>query len=660
MELNLAGGGWELTGWRPQAWKLARSSETGFGLEGELGPVAATLPGTVQAALLAAGLVDDWARGFGSRALEWVEHRHWAFSKEVDVAPLRGERPGGGLVFEAESLDYSGWLLVNGRVAGTFAGPLLPVRIDLTAWIAADAERVCLTLVFDVPPEVDGQIGYTSRTRHFKPRYSYSWDWCPRFVPIGATGRLRLLDQSAARVDLLGLRAELAADGAHGHLHGQLAVDAAVPDGAWTLAVTVSGPDGQLVARTSVALQCGVTGWQLNLGPVARWWPIGMGEQVLYGVQLEVVDAAGRIVRQWQRQVGFKTVEWRANPGAPSDARPWLCVVNGRELFLQGVNWTPVRLGYQDTTAAEYQRLIDLYAAMGCNLLRVWGGAGLESDTFYALCDRAGLLVWQEFPLSSSGLDNRPPAEPAVIQALCVVARHYVQSRQHHAALLLWCGGNELQTGEEGGPRHLNRPCDEGDPCLAALGQVVAALDPGRRFVPTSPSGPVFAASPQNFGRGMHHHVHGPWGFGELGGMPEWKAYWDGDDSTLRSEVGMPSANALDLLQAHAGDAPLWPPCTAIWQHSASWWTQHARLTGLFAELPPGDALAAYVAHTRQEQAEALAYAAAACKARFPRCGGFVIWMGHDCYPCPANTSIIDYWHRPKPAYFALQAVFSQ
>lgn len=31
------------------------------------------------------------------------------------------------------------------------------------------------------------------------------------------------------------------------------------------------------------------------------------------------------------------------------------------------------------------------------NALRVWGGGRYELDAFYALADRAGILVWQDF-----------------------------------------------------------------------------------------------------------------------------------------------------------------------------------------------------------------------------------------------------------------------
>jgi len=56
----------------------------------------------------------------------------------------------------------------------------------------------------------------------------------------------------------------------------------------------------------------------------------------------------------------------------------------------------------------------------------------------------------------------------------------------------------------------------------------------------------------------------------------------------------------------------------------------------------------------------ALSLAASACMSRFPRCGGFIVWMGHDCFPCTANTSIVDLNGQPKPAAIALGKIFRQ
>jgi beta-mannosidase len=414
---------------------------------------------------------------------------------------------------------------------------------------------------------------------------------------------------------------------------------------------------GKIVACHRRRLKPGRHALKLAVDAPELWWPAGEGSPALYEVRVDAA-VAGRVVATWTREVGFKHVTWRPNAGAPAGALPWICVVNHRPVFLQGVNWTPARLDYLEARSAEVRGLVAQYRKIGCNLLRVWGGAGLETTEFYAACDRAGLMVWQEFPLSSSGMDSCPPEDVAFVAEAAAIARHFVRARQHHASLLLWCGGNELHRTVDGTPGGARRPLEASHPVLAALTRVVAREDPGRRFLPTSPFGPRFGAMRDEFGRGLHHAVHGPWGLDGFAGMAEWKSYWQDDDALFRSEVGVAGACEAGLIARFAGNEPLWPPTNAYWQHTAAWWAQWERLRRRIGAAPAAEALPRYVALTQREQAEHLALAARLTKARFPACGGFLVWMGHDAFPCPANTSLIDFERKLKPAAHALAAVF--
>jgi beta-mannosidase len=395
----------------------------------------------------------------------------------------------------------------------------------------------------------------------------------------------------------------------------------------------------------------------LRIATPEPWWPNGHGDQVLYDLVVETAGPGGRPEPCLATKIGFKQVRWLPCEGAPVGARPLLCEVNGRPVFLQGVNWTPPRLDYASVRKKTYDRLVGLYQRMGCTLLRVWGGAYLERGWFYEACDRAGLLVWQEFPLSSSGVENDAPREPQVIRNLCCIARDYVRRRSHHASLLLWCGGNELQEKPvPGGPAPVS--LDERHPALAALAQVVDQEDPGRRFLPTSPSGPVFYAAREEMGRGTLHHVHGPW---DRASTDEaWEDYCRHDDALFRSETGVAGAQSLVLFDRYAGSAGGWPVSAAHpwWRHASSWWAQEGLFDRELQGLKGRRALARFISLSQARQARFLAAIARSCAARFPRCGGFLVWMGHDCFPCPANTSVIDFDLKPKPAYHALRRVF--
>ncbi|MBN1284341.1 MAG: hypothetical protein JXB47_02985, partial [Anaerolineae bacterium] len=423
-------------------------------------------------------------------------------------------------------------------------------------------------------------------------------------------------------------------------------------------ALRVSLHDGAAVIREATldapALRLGLAWRGLEVAP---WYPNGKGEQPLYTLNVVLYDADGAEIDRATRRVGFKHVEWQPCEGAPPGADPWLCVVNGAPVFLQGVNWTPVRPNFADVTEANCRQRLETYKALGVNILRVWGGAVLEKAWFYDACDELGLMVWQEFPLSSSGTDNYAPDDPQSIAELAAVARSYIARRQHHVSLLLWCGGNELMN-LPSPDNPFGRPLDLRHPMLRRFAEIVRAEDPARRFLPTSAQGPRFMANPLEFGQGVHWDVHGPWDVSGTIGL-EWDEYWRKDDALFRAETGAPGASPVDIIEQYKGDCDVMPASfeNPLWRRT-SWWIEWPHYIKEHGKEP--ESLAAYVAWSQQRQRDALATAVGACKARFPRCGGIILWMGHDCFPCTANTAILDFHGRPKPAAEGLSKIWRE
>ena len=265
-------------------------------------------------------------------------------------------------------------------------------------------------------------------------------------------------------------------------------------------------------------------------------------------------------------------------------------------------------------------------------------------------------MVWQEFPLSSSGIDNHPPSDEKSIEAMAGIVESYIARRQHHVSLIIWCGGNELQTDMDGAPGQ-GRPADETHPMLARMQNIAQREDPTRRFLTTSSSGPTFTAAEQSFGKGIHWDVHGPWkADGDLDG--DWARYWANDDALFRSEAGAPGASPVEIIRKSAGDLEAMPAdaANALWRRTSPWWIERHEAIRELGRAP--DSIEEYVDWSQARQTKALSIAVKACKDRFPRCGGIILWMGHDCYPCTANTSIVDVDGNPKPAAIVLKEIW--
>ena len=649
-EYNVSSLEWELWGYRPESWKLDFNFNELTGLKAEYINIPAKVPGSVQKALRDAGIIDDWNIGNNYISIEWIENRHWIFITKIPDEWINRES---NIILHCLGLDDNGVIMVNGKEAGKFNNTFIPYKFDITPFLKD--KNNTLAIVFECPPPYLGQIGYTSKIKDWKPRFYYGWDWIPRIVQIGVWDDiiLEVLDKESARIeevkvvteadknkDLgnLKISAELTSLALHGKVRIQLTKDTGEP------IVDETVPAAQL--REGKA-------WD-NL-KTKRWWPNGSGDQVLYKLICTLYDVDGNNRQVIERNVGFKNIEWLPCQGALPEADPWLCSVNNKPVFLQGVNWSPIRPNFADLTEYNYRKLIKTYKDMGVNVFRVWGGGFPEKEWFYNICDEMGIMLWQEFPLSSSGLDNYPPDTPDEIFVMSKISESYIKRLRHHVSLLLWCGGNELyEFGDIA-------PVNDKHPMIRCMKEIVKAEDPGRRFVTGSPSGPTIYGGLHNFGKGVSWDVHGPWTLPFTASdrtMNAVRNFWSLDDALIHSEVGVAGAMSAGMINKYRGEFSALPANmnNPLWRQ-VRWWIEWNDFLNDHNGKEPFS-LEEYVAWSQERQTTGLSIALQANKSRFPECGGFIIWMGHDSYPCPVNTSIIDFEGNLKPVAKKLSQIW--
>jgi len=610
-------------------------------------PVPVDVPGSVQKALLDAGLLPDWNIGLNARLCEWVENRHWIFETMI---PDDWMKAGRVCKLRCDGLDYNGVIRLNGEELYAFEGAWIPHVVDLTPQ-RRDSGNI-LQIIFETPPRWLGTPGWSTRITEWKARFNYTWDWIQRCVQIGIWDSVTLEVYDDAEIETLDVSTDLNIKSQKGSLR----VSGTAAGGETIRIRLVDGASSIRANEIAVdAFHAGGVAWT-DLD-IEAWWPNGDGEQRLYDLVIELLDGDGAALDRVERRIGFKHVEWTACEGAPEGADPWLCIVNGRPIFLRGINWSPIRPNFADVPEPAYRLRLEQYRDLNMNTLRTNGCGLQDKQCFYDLCDELGLLVWHDFPLSSSGLDNHPPEDKASITSMAEIVTSVVQRRRHHACLLCWCGGNELQMADDDSPG-IGKPLDGSHPMLRRMGEVVSELDPDRRFIATSPIGPHFTAGTSRFGKGVHWEVHGPW---KLEGSAEdfKREYWDRDDALFRSEIGAPGPSDAELTRRYKGDCDEMPASleNPLWRRTA-WWIEWDVFMDEQGREPA--TLEEYVEWGQKRQADALRMAAQACVDRFSKIGGMLIWHGHDCFPCTANTALLDFEGNPKPAALAVGEVFAR
>jgi beta-mannosidase len=101
-----------------------------------------------------------------------------------------------------------------------------------------------------------------------------------------------------------------------------------------------------------------------------------------------------------------------------------------------------------------------------------------------------------------------------------------------------------------------------------------------------------------------------------------------------------------------------WPVDLAnpVWSHRGAWWVKRPMWDETFGELQDVEAL---VHATQFMQADGLRYALEANRRRKFHNSGTIPWQFNEPYPMAACTSAVDYYARPKPAYYAVARAYA-
>jgi beta-mannosidase len=592
---------------------------------------AAMVPGAVQLDYARAQqwgpywYADNW-KDYG-----WMEDVYWTYRTVFDKPDFTDNQQ---VVFFSEGIDYEFDIYLNGEKLHYQEGMFTPVDLDLTDHLKDNNE-----LLVDIYPAPKAQEDHRDRSqadRSVKPAVSYGWDWHPRLIPCG------IWEETGIRIIN---RRGLSDWDIDYQLNEELTTA--------TVTLTFSGSgiekmSYEILIRNQVDAEIlKRTGQIVNNHPsvhfevpdISLWWPWDQGEPYLYEVELRLMNE-NEVKQTVHRRIGFRRAKLVMNPGTwqvegfpKSRSNPPMTMeINGRRIFCRGTNWVNPEIFPGIITHQTYDTLTDLALKANFNLLRIWGGAIVNKDPFFELCDEKGILVWQDFPLACNPYEGTPEYLAVLEQE----ATSIIHRLKGHPSLVLWCGGNELYNNWSG--------MTDQSLALRLLNSLTFRLDPARPFIPTSPI----------MGVG-----HGNYVFRDIQTGEEVFQWMPKAHNTAYTEFGMPGPSSVEILESFIPSDQLFPsrPGT-VWEthHAFNAWVGNTWLCEDMLEVyfgPSGD-LETLVGRGQLVQSQGYKVIYEEARRQKPYCSMALNWCFNEPWPTAANNSLINWPARPKPAFDAV------
>lgn len=596
-------------------------------MAGKIIPV--TLPGDNYTALYEAGIIPDPYFGKNEEVIQEYRKYTWIFSREFDVSEelLAFE----SIILDAEKVDTFAVFSLNGKKVFESDNMFRRITLDVKKYlkpgkntvsvkfkpVEAEGKKINDTLPEEVFMNSCSSVPYLNLIR--KVHCHGGWDWGITLCPCGIYEPLTFTGINSGRIE------HLYTEQKHSKNSVKLTAIAEVYAVKSKTSVVTFKFNGE-EKKVSVSLKPGnnIVKTVFEVENPELWWPAGCGEQALYELSAVTDDDEKSI------EVGLRTVEIINEPdqyGVSMGVR-----VNGVDVFCKGADWIPADAFPSRITPEAVDDLLESARIANMNMVRVWGGGQYENDFFYQLCDRKGIMVWQDMMMSCSLY----PATDEFIANITAEVDFQIRRLRGHACIALWCGDNEC-IGATGWYRPENRVAYlvMYDRINRELQKAAAKADPERIFWPSSPCG-----GPGNFSDGWHDDSRGDMHYWEVwhGGKP-FEAYYS-KKPRFCSEFGYQSFPSFESVRSYCPEEEF-NVFSPVMDHHQKCLLGNAPIIGMFGRYyrMPED-FRSFLYLSQVQQAEAIKTGVEYWRSLKPRCQGTLFWQLNDNWPVASWASI--------------------
>jgi hypothetical protein len=441
----------------------------------------AVVPGTVLTTLVKAGVYPEPLYGENNRPDRIPESlnktSYWYRTVVTIPAAYRGRHTWLNL----DGINFAAEVWVNGTYFGTMRGAFKRGMYDISG-VARPGQKVAIAVLVKPQPHpgephehtiANGMVTNGGITALDGPTFlsTIGWDWLPGVrdrdsgiwarVFLSSTGPVVVKDPlvttdlplprtDSADVAIAATLENVTDAQQKGLLKAQFGEVSVEKE------VELAPHASQIVALDPKAFPA------LHVLTPKLWWPNGYGPQNLYALHLSFEQ--GKTVSDSQAlSFGVRKISYSV-----PDSENLTISVNGVRIFIRGGDWG-LDEGLKRIPRERLEAEIRMHQLANMNLIRNWVGQSTGED-FYELCDKYGILLWDEFfqPNPSDG------PNPDDLPTYMANVRDKILRYRNHPSIAVWCARNE------------GFPPKEIDDQVRVL---MAELEPTRLYQPSSTSG---------------------------------------------------------------------------------------------------------------------------------------------------------------------------
>ncbi|KAF7798913.1 hypothetical protein EIP86_010141 [Pleurotus ostreatoroseus] len=676
--------------------------------------IAQQFPTTVHVELLKQGKIPDPFIGLHEWDVQWIGETDWTFSTLFDATEEELRSPNVDLV--CDGLDTFATVTLNGKELMKTNNQFVSYRVPVKGTL--QKENNSLIIAFEsafrkgrqTEKDNGGKLllwnGDSSRLHVRKAQYNYGWDWGPVLMTVGPWKPIRL-ESYSTRIAEVDVRTTVSES-----MDASISVSFNITESNPVVAsVQIYNKDGKLVIGQSnmKLVDKAHADFGLWKGAFEPWYPVGYGKQPIYTAQVTIADEQGQALDTKTQKFGIRRAVVVEDRLEDQPGRTFLFEINNVRVFCGGQLYTivhmfhsnlvllQVRTGFQPTlslrrtiksskfcgsdpdimalpsmTRDRYRAWLQLLVDGNQNMIRVWGGGIYEADDFYELCDELGIMVWQDFMFGC----GQYPAYDAFVENVKLEAEQNVKRLRHHPSVVIFAGNNEDYQVAESNNLDLDYSDEDSDfrktnfPARYIYERVL----------------PEIVSAHSN----IHYHRSSPYsGFGKkttdktYGDLHQWNVWhgsqepwhnWDILAGRFVSEFGMEAYPNIRTVDHWLGGnkAERFPQSRIMNNHNKADGFERRLELYLMENFRHAFDMESYVYYTQIMQAETLGSAYRLWRRNWKGRGreytaGALVWQLspvptfaacaaqiNDCWPV-TSWAIVDYFLRPKPAYFAIK-----